>query len=97
MRLYKWPALRLAFVPGLLEAFFDGGLAILLFGMPPALGFALGFILKAVGPGLVVPAMFQLQKLGLGADKGVCVCVCWLFFCVGFACVMGGGGGGHTR
>ena len=70
MRLYKWPALRLAFVPGLLEAFFDGGLAIVLFGMPPALGFALGFILKAVGPGLVVPAMFQLQKVGLGADKG---------------------------
>ena len=28
------------------------------------------FILKAVGPGLVVPAMFQLQKTGLGRDQG---------------------------
>lgn len=28
------------------------------------------FILKAVGPGLVVPAMFQLQKTGLGKDQG---------------------------
>lgn len=28
------------------------------------------FILKAVGPGLVVPPMFELQKAGLGADRG---------------------------
>lgn len=45
------------------------------------------FILKAVGPGLVVPAMFQLQKTGLGKDQGedcsaqpycagMCVCAC---------------------
>jgi hypothetical protein len=38
--------------------------------MPVLLGFALGFILKAVGPGLVVPAMFKLQKTGLGRDQG---------------------------
>jgi NhaP-type Na+/H+ or K+/H+ antiporter len=71
MRMYKWPALRLALVPGLAEALFDAGLAVAIFGMPPTLALALGFILKAVGPGLVVPAMFQLQSLGLGADKGI--------------------------
>lgn len=42
-----------------------------LFGMPILLGFTMGFILKAVGPGLVVPAMFKLQKTGLGKDQGI--------------------------
>ena len=40
-------AVRLLFIPGVVEAFFDGGIAIPIFGMPPAFAFALGFILKA--------------------------------------------------
>lgn len=40
-------AVRLLFIPGVIEAFFDGGIAIPIFGMPPAFAFALGFILKA--------------------------------------------------
>jgi NhaP-type Na+/H+ or K+/H+ antiporter len=71
MSLYKWPALRLAFLPGVCEALFDAGVATAVFGMPFPLALSLGFILKAVGPGLVVPAMFQLQKDGLGANKGI--------------------------
>eukprot|EP00882_Tetradesmus_deserticola_P034074 GHRQ01038981.1.p1 GENE.GHRQ01038981.1~~GHRQ01038981.1.p1 ORF type:complete len:499 (+),score=175.50 GHRQ01038981.1:208-1704(+) len=71
MSLYKWPALRLAFLPGVAEALFDAGVAVGVFGMPFPLALSLGFILKAVGPGLVVPAMFQLQKQGLGANKGI--------------------------
>jgi NhaP-type Na+/H+ or K+/H+ antiporter len=71
MSLYKWPALRLAFLPGVCEALFDAGIATAVFGMPFTLALSLGFILKAVGPGLVVPAMFQLQKQGLGANKGI--------------------------
>lgn len=71
MSLYKWPALRLAFLPGLAEAIFDAGIATAVFRMPFTLALSLGFILKAVGPGLVVPAMFQLQKQGLGAAKGI--------------------------
>lgn len=71
MALYKWPALRLAFLPGLMEAIFDAGIATVVFRMPFTLALSLGFILKAVGPGLVVPAMFQLQKQGLGAAKGI--------------------------
>jgi hypothetical protein len=70
MNMYKWPALRLAFVPGIIEALFDAGLGVALFGMPFTLALSMGFILKAVGPGLVVPAMFILQKEGWGADKG---------------------------
>jgi hypothetical protein len=70
MNMYKWPALRLAFVPGIIEAVFDAGLGVALFGMPFTLALSMGFILKAVGPGLVVPAMFVLQKEGWGAEKG---------------------------
>lgn len=72
MKRYKMPAIRLALIPGLVEAFYDGGIATApgLFGMPVLLGFSMGFILKAVGPGLVVPAMFKLQKLGYGRDQG---------------------------
>eukprot|EP00878_Enallax_costatus_P024159 GHUV01025756.1.p1 GENE.GHUV01025756.1~~GHUV01025756.1.p1 ORF type:complete len:597 (+),score=94.95 GHUV01025756.1:384-2174(+) len=71
MALYKWPALRLAFLPGVTEAIFDAGIAYAVFGMPFTMALSLGFILKAVGPGLVVPAMFQLQKQGWGANKGI--------------------------
>ena len=65
-----WVALRLLLVPGLMEAFFDGGLAIALFGMPTTFAFALGFILKAVGPALVIQCMFDVQQKRLGTAKG---------------------------
>ncbi|KDD76338.1 hypothetical protein H632_c262p0 [Helicosporidium sp. ATCC 50920] len=39
--------------------------------MPFTLALTMGFIMKAVGPGLVVPAMFKLQKLGWGKDQGI--------------------------
>ena len=66
-----WAAGRLLLVPGIVEAFFDGGLAIAFFGMPPAFGIALGFILKAVGPALVIQAMFEVQQKRLGVEKSV--------------------------
>lgn len=90
--------MRLLFIPGVVEAFFDGGIAIPIFGMPPAFAFALGFILKAwryflplplashktggelhviglsimqaVGPALVIQAMFEVQQKRLGVAKG---------------------------
>jgi NhaP-type Na+/H+ or K+/H+ antiporter len=71
MRRYRHPAARLALVPGLAEALFDAGLGVALFQMPFLLALTMGFILKAVGPGLVVPAMFRLQKAGAGAAQGI--------------------------
>lgn len=71
MRKYKYPAMRLALLPGLAEALFDAGLGVALFKMDYLLGLTMGFILKAVGPGLVVPAMFRLQKAGLGTENGI--------------------------
>ncbi len=64
-------AVRLLLVPGICEAFFDGGIAMPIFGMPPTFAFALGFILKAVGPALVIQSMFEVQQRRLGTVKGV--------------------------
>ncbi|DBB09325.1 TPA: hypothetical protein ACH3X3_007904 [Trebouxia sp. C0006] len=74
LRIFKkvgWVATRLLLVPGILEAFFDGGLAVALFGMPPTFAFALGFILKAVGPALVIQCMFDVQQKRLGTAKSI--------------------------
>ena len=71
MNRYKFPALRLALIPGLCEAIFDAALGVAFFGMSYLLGLTMGFILKAVGPGLIVPEMFQTQKKGLGTEKGI--------------------------
>ena len=62
-------AIRLLFIPGVVEAFFDGALAIAFFKMPATFAFALGFILKAVGPALVIQCMFEVQQKRLGVAK----------------------------
>ena len=64
-------AVRLLLIPGICEAFFDGGIAIALFGMPVTFAFALGFILKAVGPALVIQCMFEVQQKRLGLEKSI--------------------------
>ena len=62
-------AIRLLFIPGVVEAFFDGALAVAFFNMPVTFAFALGFILKAVGPALVIQCMFEVQQKRLGVAK----------------------------
>lgn len=69
-------AIRLLLVPGIIEAFFDGGIAIAIFGMPPLFAFALGFILKAVGPALVIQCMFEVQQKRLGTLECAPPCTC---------------------
>lgn len=64
-----WPAVKLLLIPGLVEAFFNGGMAVALFDMTALFGFALGFILKAIGPALVIQLMFELQQKRLGTEK----------------------------
>ena len=64
-------AVRLLLVPGIVEAVVSGSVAHAVFGMPWLLAYALGFILKAVGPAIVIQLMFDLQKRGLGAAKGI--------------------------
>ncbi len=64
-------ATRLLLIPGLTEAFVAGGAAIGIMGLTPFFGFTLGFILKAVGPAIVIQTMFDVQKAGLGVAKGI--------------------------
>jgi NhaP-type Na+/H+ or K+/H+ antiporter len=56
-------AVRLTCLPGMLEAVACGFAAMVIFGMKPALGISLGFILAAVSPAVVVVGMFRLQKV----------------------------------
>lgn len=42
--------------------------------MPATFAFALGFILKAVGPALVIQCMFDVQQKRLGTAKGLPFC-----------------------
>lgn len=70
------PAVKLLLIPGLVEAFFNGGMAVALFGMTPLFGFALGFILKAIGPALVIQLMFEQQQKRLGTERSECELVC---------------------
>ena len=69
-KVLRWRPVKLLLIPGLAEAFFDGGLMIKIFKMPATFAFATGFILKAVGPALVIQAMFEVQQRRLGVRKG---------------------------
>lgn len=62
------PALLLAFVPQMLEATTISLLAYLLFDFSLLQGIILGFMLAAVSPAVVVPAMLKLQEKGLGGN-----------------------------
>jgi len=65
-------AMRLTVMPGVTEALTVSGVACLMFkGMPWPLALALGFILGAVSPAVVVGGMFDLQARGYGVKKGV--------------------------
>merc|ERR1719428_527765 len=62
---------RLTVLPGVTEAFTVAGMSTVMFGMPFPLGLALGFILGAVSPAVVVGGMFDLQRRGYGVAKGI--------------------------
>ena len=61
-----WIPLRLTCIPGLTEASVAAGVAHLVFDMPLALAFTLGFVLAAVSPAIVVPGLMALQREGHG-------------------------------
>lgn len=89
------PAVKLLLIPGLVEAFFNGGLAVALFDMTPLFGFALGFILKAIGPALVIQLMFELQQKRLGAERSECRFVCCWAVLLQYSWCMPTSGGSH--
>jgi len=64
-------ALRLTLLPGLCEAIATAYVAHWIFNMSLMFSLALGFILAAVSPAIIVPGMKNLKHLGYGVDKGI--------------------------
>ena len=64
-------ALRMGFIPGLMEGFIIALISIKLLGFSFIQGGILGFIIAAVSPAVVVPSMLNMIKEGLGKEKAV--------------------------
>jgi len=63
--------LRLIFIPNLSEAVVDAAFAVAFFDMPWTFALALGFIISAVSPAVVVPSLLYLQERRYGTAKGI--------------------------
>lgn len=64
-------ALAMSFIPGILEGTFILFFSIFLFNLPWAEAGMLGFIIAAVSPAVVVPAMLNLKDKGFGQKKEI--------------------------
>lgn len=64
-------AIRMSFIPCLLEGFTVMFFAHLLFGISFAEAGILGFMLAAVSPAVIVPSMLTLIESGKGSEKGI--------------------------
>jgi NhaP-type Na+/H+ or K+/H+ antiporter len=64
-------ALKLSFLPGLLEGFSIMFISTELLGFSWIEGGILGFIIAAVSPAVVVPQMLQFSEQGIGTKKGI--------------------------
>ena len=64
-------AVKLSFIPGVLEGLAVAALATMLLDFGWIQGGILGFILAAVSPAVIVPMMIQLSERGVGTDKNI--------------------------
>ncbi|MCU4175453.1 cation:proton antiporter [Carboxylicivirga sp. N1Y90] len=65
------PAINMSFIPGILEGVIVMLIAHYLLGFTFIEGGMLGFIIAAVSPAVVVPAMLELKEKGFGKKKEV--------------------------
>lgn len=65
------PAIRMGFIPSLLEGSAATAASYFLLGLPLLESGMLGFILAAVSPAVVIPAMLELKEEGLGKKHEV--------------------------
>lgn len=65
------PALKMSFIPGLMEGATVAFLGVQLLGISLVEAGMLGFIIAAVSPAVVVPAMLSLVEQGKGEKKGI--------------------------
>jgi len=63
--------IRATFIPCLVEATAVAVLSNLILGLPWTVGFMLGFILAAVSPAVIIPALMSLSGRGFGVAKGI--------------------------
>ncbi|HLR21108.1 MAG TPA: cation:proton antiporter [Tissierellaceae bacterium] len=66
-----YPAIRMSFIPGIIEGTVIAFLSTKLLNFTFIQGGILGFIIAAVSPAVVVPSMINLIDKGLGQEKGV--------------------------
>lgn len=64
-------ALKMSFIPGLIEGFFITFASIRLLNFTFIQGGILGFIIAAVSPAVIVPSMLRLMENGWGLKKGI--------------------------
>lgn len=64
-------ALKMSFIPGLIEGFSIAFASIVLLNFSFVQGGILGFIIAAVSPAVVVPSMLKLMEKRLGEKKGI--------------------------
>lgn len=67
--------LKLSLVPWTVECTVVAAMANLLLDFPWPWAFALGAIMAAVSPAVVVPCLFRLRKKGYGVAKGIPTCI----------------------
>lgn len=65
------PAVKLSFIPVILEGLTVMILSTILFDLSLIEGGILGFIIAAVSPAVVVPLMIELKERGMGTDKNI--------------------------
>ena len=64
-------AIKMSFIPGLIEGFFIAFASIKLLDFTFIQGGILGFIIAAVSPAVIVPSMLRLMENDLGTRKGI--------------------------
>lgn len=67
--------LKLGLVPWTVEATVVAVMSHFLFDFPWIWGWALGAIIAAVSPAVVVPCLFRLRTKGYGVAKGIPTCI----------------------
>ncbi len=67
--------LKLGLVPWAVECSVVAVLSYVLFDFPLSWAFALGAILAAVSPAVVVPCLYRLRTKGYGVAKGIPTCI----------------------
>lgn len=64
-------AMKLSFIPGIIEGFTIAFVSVKLLGFSFIEGGILGFIIAAVSPAVVVPQMLHYLEKGIGTNKGI--------------------------